>query len=61
MSGFNYKCGKCGHSVRIDLPTMDAMNEEIARLRRKIMELEAKVERNDLSTLMGIMGMGDEK
>ena len=57
MSGFNYKCRDCGHSVWVELHTMDAMNEEIARLRRRIVELEAKVEKDDLDTLMGMMGM----
>ena len=58
MSGFNYKCRECGHQVRIEIATMDAMNEEIARLRRRIKELE---EKSDLETLMGMLGMGGRK
>ena len=54
MAVINFICPHCGKRSRIEIM-------EIEQLRRKIMELEAKVERNDLSTLMGMMGMGDEK
>ena len=54
MAGINFTCPCCGKTTRIEIM-------EIERLRRKIVELEAKVERNDLGTLMGMMGMGGKK
>ena len=54
MAGITFVCPHCGEKSRIEIM-------EIERLRRKIMELEKKLERNDLGTLMGMMGMGGNK
>lgn len=54
MAGINFVCPYCGEKSRIEIM-------EIERLRRKIVELEAKLERNDLEALMGMMGMGGSK
>lgn len=54
MAGINFVCPCCGKMTRIEIM-------EIERLRRKIMELERKLEKNDLETLMGMMGMGGKK
>jgi hypothetical protein len=51
MAGINFICPHCGGKSRIEIM-------EIDRLRGKIMELERKLEENDLGTLMKMMGMG---
>ena len=54
MAGITFVCPHCGEKSRIEIM-------EIERLRRKVVELERKVEKSDLEILMGMMGMGGSR
>jgi uncharacterized radical SAM superfamily protein len=55
MAGINFTCPHCGKKSRIEIM-------EIERLRRRIVELEMRLqEKSDMDMLMGLMGMGGKK
>jgi len=55
MAGINFVCPCCGKMTRVEIM-------EIERLRRRIMELEARLqEKSEMDMLMGMMSMGRKK